>query len=183
MRLTNYRVKIAPLRKGAFLSKGDTLIISGHFYFLSQQFFTDFPDPNILPNKQVNCSNGGRPYFAAFEKDHIWWMIPITSKRTKFENLYKQKIQKYGKCDTIVLADCFGTLGALLIQNMVPVVEAYIKCEYCNSQTNLPYRVSQATESTTINNSQKIYALVKTNPQSHLVFTNILSIETALKNR
>lgn len=48
-------------------------------------------------------------------------MIPFSSRVSKFTGIYNKKIQKYGKCDTIVFGDVLGHRKAFLIQNMEPV--------------------------------------------------------------
>ena len=37
---------------------------TGHFYFLSDQYFIDFPDSNLMQNKEtINGQSHGRPCF------------------------------------------------------------------------------------------------------------------------
>lgn len=62
-----------------------------------------------------------RPCFCAFTEDNsIYWVIPISSKVDKFEEVYNDKIKRYGKCDTIDFCHILGHKKAVLIQNMIP---------------------------------------------------------------
>ena len=59
-------------------------MIRGHFYFLKQEYFDDFPDPFLMSNKEsVNNELHNRPCFYAFEDDvhpGLFWLIPVSSK-------------------------------------------------------------------------------------------------------
>ena len=85
---------------------------NGHFYFLDDQYYTDFPDPQLMRNKEnVNGLVHDRPCFCAFQDNAtgLYWMIPISSQVQKFRAVYQQKVQKYGFCDTIA----FGKVWAM----------------------------------------------------------------------
>ena len=66
----------------------------GHFYYIKDQYFIDFPDTYLMQNKEtVNGKVHDRPCFYAF-KDHssgLYWMIPFSSQVSKFKNIYDKK--------------------------------------------------------------------------------------------
>ena len=121
----------------------------GHFYYIKDQYFIDFPDTYLMQNKEtVNGKVHDRPCFYAF-KDHssgLYWMIPFSSQVSKFKNIYDKKKQKYKKCDTIVFGEVLGHKKVFLIQNMCPITKKYIKNEYIDSRTNIPVRINGVLE-------------------------------------
>ena len=93
----------------------------GHFYFLDDTYFVDFPDPNLCRNKEIiNGQLHGRPCFYSFvdPSTNLNWMIPISSQLNKYYKIYNQKKQKYGKCLTIAFGD---VLGCFLIFKLGPL--------------------------------------------------------------
>ena len=81
----------------------------GHFYYIDDQYFKDFPDPYLMQNKDSNTQ--------------LFWMIPFSSQVSKFKGIYNKKMQKYHRCDTIVFGEVLGHEKAFLIQNMCPITE------------------------------------------------------------
>jgi len=69
----------------------------GSFYFLKNIYFTDFPDKNLMRNiETVQGAKGRQSCFYAFhdqDKD-IYWLVPISSRLDKFQNIYNQKLNK-----------------------------------------------------------------------------------------
>ena len=50
----------------------------GHFYYLNDQYFIDFPDPKLMQNKEtINGQVHDRPCFYTFQDTNtgIYWMI------------------------------------------------------------------------------------------------------------
>ena len=83
----------------------------GHFYYLSDQYFSDFKDEYLMKNKEnIDGQSHDRPCFYAFldENTGLYWMIPISHNVDKYRVYYEQKIKKYGRCDTIVFGDVLG---------------------------------------------------------------------------
>ena len=107
------------------------------FYFLKGQYFTDFPDPRLMKNhERTETGLHERPCFFCMrdKKDQdILWMIPISSKIAKFNKVMASKIDRYGKCDTIVMGKVLGNETAFLLQNMCPVTDKYIDHEYTSN--------------------------------------------------
>lgn len=153
----------------------------GYFYFLSDDYFIDFPDPFIMENKEmVDGELHDRPCFYAFKDSstNIYWMIPFTSKTDKFKYEYEKKIKKYGKCDTITFGEILGHEKAFLIQNMCPIIEKYIKNQYIDSTDNIPVKLNGVFEKELIQKAKRVLRL--TRQGTKLVFPDILKIESQL---
>jgi hypothetical protein len=156
----------------------------GHFYFLEDSYFTDFPDPNLERNKEtINGVLHGRPCYYSI-LDHvtrIFWMIPISSKIEKFRKIYQGKVIKNGNCDTIVFGYVLGHEKAFLIQNICPVIPKYVNCEYIDKISNTPVSVDGGLEKELFQKSARVLALARQGKR--VVFPNILWIEEELKKQ
>ncbi|MCF8012152.1 MAG: hypothetical protein K9L17_13045 [Clostridiales bacterium] len=116
----------------------------GNFYFLTADYFNDFPDNYLMGNKQnIQGATHDRPCFYAIydNSTSLYWLIPISSQLTKFKAIYQNKINRNGKCDTIAFAEVMGYEKAFLIQNMCPVILRYIKNVYIDNEANIPVTV------------------------------------------
>ena len=156
-------------------------MINGHFYYLTDQYFIDFPDTFLMQNKEIiNGQAHDRPCFYAFkdETTGIYWMIPFSSQTSKYQRIYDAKIQKYKRCDTILFGDVLGHKKAFLIQNMCPIIDEYVKNEYIDSAANVPVRINGAFEQILIAKAKKILALQRHG--SKLIFPDVISIEAEL---
>ena len=92
----------------------------GRFYFVKDEFFDRFdPDHRLMQNKEkIDGKSTNRPCFMAFpdaENNQIFWLVPISSKIEKYENIVQQKAQKRAranqppiKCDTIRFGEVAG---------------------------------------------------------------------------
>jgi hypothetical protein len=157
------------------------MMVVGHFYYISDQYFIDFPDPYLMKNKEmVNGQPHNRPCFYTFldEATGLYWLIPFSSQTAKFHDYYNKKIQKYGKCDTIVFGEVLGHEKAFLIQNICPVTSSYILNEYIDSVANIPVRVDGRLEQELITKAKKVIALQRKGVK--LIFPDVLSIEKSL---
>ena len=154
----------------------------GHFYFLKDEYFKDFPDENIQRNHEmVNGVLHDKPCFCAIKgSNDIFWLIPISSQTAKYHALEQKKISRYGKCDTIKFGDVLGYEKAFLIQNMIPATDDYIKEEYVD-KNNIPVRVDGAFELILIKSALEV--LSKQRRGVNLVFPDILTIEGILIER
>lgn len=153
----------------------------GHFYYIEDQYFIDFPDVYLMHNKEnVKGELHDRPCFYTFKdsKSGLYWMIPFSSQVSKFKGIYNKKIQKFKKCDTIVFGEVLGHEKAFLIQNMCPVTEKYIKNEYIDSKANIPVRVDGVLEKKLKEKSARVLALERKGIK--LIFPDVLNIEEKL---
>ena len=109
------------------------------FYFVKDEFYKLINDSFLVSNKE----NGAEwPCFLAIEENNgIIWMIPVTSKATKFKEILNKKIKRYGICDTIVIGKLLGRECAFLIQNMFPITKYYIEKEYIQASNNVPVAI------------------------------------------
>ncbi len=153
----------------------------GRFYFIDDQYFIDFPDPYLMQNKeQIGGTVHDRPSFYSFEDKNtgLFWMIPFSSRVSKFTAEYTKKIQKYGRCDTIAFGDVLGHRKAFLIQNMCPITQTYIKNEYLDNTSNIPVRIDGAFEKTLIKKAERVLILQRKGVK--LIFPDVLAIEQKL---
>lgn len=153
---------------------------NGHFYFLTDQYFIDFPDQFLMQNKErISGEIHERPCFYAFEDSShkgLFWLVPFSSQTNKFQTIYNKKVQKYHKCDTIVFGDVLGKRKAFLIQNMCPATSKYIHNEYLDSASNIPVRVNGTLEKEIITKAKKVLALQRQGKR--LIFPDIQKIES-----
>lgn len=157
------------------------MINTGHFYYIEDQYFIDFPDDKLMRNKEkVNGQAHDRPCFYAFKDEHtgLFWMIPFSSQVNKYRNYYNKKIERYGKCDTITFGNVLGYEKAFLIQNMCPVTEKYIKNEYIDSNSSNPVRISGIFEKELLDKAKRVLALQRKGVD--LIFPDVLKIEREL---
>ena len=174
-------IKALSLRQSLFYSWRDREMDIGHFYFISDQYYIDFPDGQLMQNKEtVNGIPHDRPCFYSFfdNMTSLFWMIPISSKVQKFKAIYQNKMQKYGRCDTIVFGEVLGHEKAFLLQNMCPVTQKYIVSEYIDSRANIPVRISKGLESELAKKANKVLNLHRQGIR--LIFPDISSIEASL---
>lgn len=152
----------------------------GHFYFLNDQYYIDFPDPYLMKNHEIiDGIKHDRPCFYAFQDINtgLYWMIPFTSKISKFRTIYKEKTNRFGKCDTIVFGEVLGHQKAFLIQNMCPINSSYIRNEYLDAN-NIPVRIPKPLEQELIKKANKVLKLQRLGKK--LIFPDVLTIEASL---
>ena len=153
----------------------------GHFYYLTDQYFIDFPDPYLMQNKEtINGQAHDRPCFYAFQEQStgLFWMIPFSSQVTKFRKIYNDKIQKYHRCDTIAFGKILGHEKAFLIQNMCPVSQKYIKNEYLDSSNQQPVRIDGGFEKQLVSKASRVLLLQRKGIK--IIFPDVLAIEQKL---
>lgn len=156
----------------------------GHFYYIEDQYFVDFPDDKLMRNKEmVDGLSHDRPCFYAFQdsKTGLYWVIPFSSRVAKFRGYYNAKVLKYGKCDTILFGNVLGHEKAFLIQNMCPVTSEYIKNEYIDKKTLKPVRIDGRLEAEMLAKAKRVLALQRKG--LHLIFPDVLQIEKELLSR
>ena len=85
MRLTKGRVQIveAPLHFGAELLSLRCKMQEGHFYFINDQYFIDFPDKCLMQNKETIAGVvHNRPSFLSLRIVHTFGRYIFTSNHT-----------------------------------------------------------------------------------------------------
>lgn len=156
----------------------------GHFYYIEDQYFIDFPDVYLMKNKEnINGEVHDRPCFYTFQDSDsgLYWMIPFSSQTSKFKSIYNKKMQKYKKCDTIVFGEVLGHEKAFLIQNMCPITTKYMKNEYIDLKANIPVRVDGVLEKELKEKAARVLVLQRKG--INLIFPDVLAIEKKLKEQ
>ena len=96
-----------------------------HFYIISNDFFTRFPDDYLRQN-----SDGNRPnYLALKEESGLIWMIPCSKRVAKYKGIMESRDRRNLKNDILHIVN-LHTEMVLLIQDMFPVTENYIERSY-----------------------------------------------------
>ena len=96
---------------------------TGYIYHIKDDFFKTINDKGLM----INHENGrSRPTYLTIVENDILWFIPLSSKVSKYKTIIKQKIQKYGKCNTILIRTIAGRKVVILLQNAFPTLEKYI---------------------------------------------------------
>lgn len=138
-------------------------MLQAQFYFLSDQYYQDFPDDKLMQNKDaLNGMSHSRPCFFAFKDSKvtdIYWIIPISSKFEKFKRIAQDKIKKYGHCNTIRFGIVLGRNTAFLIQNMCPATEKYLTAYI--DKNKCPIRMDDRTAADIEKNARNVLALSK----------------------
>lgn len=156
----------------------------GHFYFIDDKYFVDFPDPKLMRNKEsLDGEMHDRPCFYAFQdkRTGLFWMIPFSSKVDKFETIYNTKILKYKRCDTIVFGNVLGSKKAFLIQNMCPLTEFYIRNEYIDSKSHIPVQLDAMLSKELLVKAKRVLELQRRGIP--LIFPDVLAIERILLSK
>lgn len=119
---------------------------TGKLYFVKDEFYEKFKGCGLLENKEmVNGKQHNRPCCYLFKykqkDDVVYWLIPISSKVSKYEAEYNKSIKKYGVCDNISFGYVLGEKRAFLPQNLFPVTKKYIDDVYIDKNTSLPITI------------------------------------------
>jgi hypothetical protein len=157
---------------------------NGHFYYITDQYFIDFPDPKLMRNKEnINGRPHDRPSFYAFkdEKTGLYWMIPFSSQVAKYRKYYDNKMKKYNRCDTILFGTVLGREKAFLVQNMCPITKDYVKNEYYCGRSNIPVRIDKPFEDELLKCASRCLTLQRKG--KNLIFPDVLAIEKALLSK
>ena len=153
----------------------------GYFYYLSDQYFIDFPDRFLMKNKEViNGQPHNRPCFCAFKDigTGLYWMIPFSSQVDKFRDVYNKKVKKYKYCNTIKFGYVLGHEKAFLIQNMCPVTDKYILNQYLDGISQTPVQIDNLFAKKLIADAKRVLLLQRRGKK--LIFPDVLKIEVAL---
>jgi len=119
---------------------------TGKLYFVKEQFYERFKNCGLLENKEmIDGKEHNRPccYLFKFAQGdtNIYWLIPVSSKVSKYKSEYQKSIKKYGICDNISFGYILGEECAFLPQNLFPITREYINNIYIDKNTSLPITI------------------------------------------
>lgn len=149
------------------------------FYFLSNQYFIDFNDVYLMQNKSTIQDRNGRPCFLAFDDNNypdIKWLVPISSKYSKYKAIEQSKIAKYGSCITLSFGIVANQQKAFLIQNMCPSTMNYLT-PYIDKLGN-PISVNNIVANDVVQKAKQVLALEQIG--KHILFTDSMRIYNKL---
>jgi len=158
-------------------------IQKGNFYFIKDCFYDKVQDKELMKNKEAGSK---RPCFYCFKDtkiDYLYWFIPISSKVSKYKEIYNKKIQrqienkKKTNVDTLVFGKINNEDRVFLIQNMFPITENFISDTYMRN--NMPVRISYELQQEIESKANKVFELVKRGNRS-LVFPDIIKIKNIM---
>jgi len=148
------------------------------FFFITDDYFTDFPDPYLKGYK-----GGNRPYYYCFKDNQgIIWVIPLTSQIDKFNKIITKK-KKNGQPyeDLFHFLKIGGQESVLLIADMFPITEKYIERPYTIS--GVPFKLLDKNEISKIDKkAKKILALLRKGTKFMKTQADVLKIESDLKS-
>lgn len=152
-------------------------------YFLSDNYYFDFPDDKLMKNKEmIEGAYHRRPCFFAFPDSKvpdIYWIVPISSKYEKYKQIEKTKIQKYGKCNTIRFGTVLGRRTAFLIQNMCPATEKYLTI-YMDKNSQ-PIQIDKRVADDVIKNAREVLGMAKRGAK--VIFPDVFKIYRDLEKQ
>lgn len=126
-----------------FLLRRTMKIQSGFYYHIKDAFFEEAQDNSLMANKE-----GGnyRPHYLAIQDSsnpEIYWMVPVSSKFEKYQEIHNRQIARYKKCTKIVLGKCGGRNAAFLIQNAFPITADYF--DHIHTSKGIPLTLHATT--------------------------------------
>lgn len=156
-------------------------MIDAQLFFLSDEYFRDFPDDKLMTNKDIiNGVPHSRPCFFAFadtKVPEIYWLVPISSRCGKYKQIAWKKEEKYGNCNTIRFGTVLGRETAFLIQNMCPATEEYLSAYI--DKTGCPIRIDNRLAADVTQNAQMV--LAKARRGARVIFPDVFKIYESLK--
>lgn len=154
-----------------------TILIQEHyFYIIEDAFFERFNDPNLRGNKSEN-----RPHYYAFKEEEtgLYWVIPSSTKVEKYQRILESREKKKQPTDIIHMTKHLHKESVLLIQDMFPVTENYLKRNYTVGGHAL--KIVDTSELAEISKkANKIRALIKNKVKFGPTQPKVLEIEAAL---
>lgn len=149
-------------------------------YFLSDQYYKDFPDEKLMRNKELIAGQThNRPCFFAFadkKNSDIFWLVPISSRVEKYKREEQKKIDRLGRCNTIRFGIVLGREAAFLIQNMCPVTDKYISAYIDKNKQSI--QIDGRVAADIIKNAHEVLGIF--NRGAKVIFPDVKTIYTAL---
>ena len=96
---------------------------TGYIYHIKDEYFDVVDDENLMTNHERGKK---RPTYFTIKDKEILWFIPLSSKVDKYKKVINNKMNKYGRCDTVLIREILGKDSVVLLQNAFPTLEKYI---------------------------------------------------------
>ncbi len=149
----------------------------GSVVHIKDSFFELVKDPSMMSNKE---DGGYRPHYLCIrdpkERD-IFWAVPISSKVEKYQAIVKQKIARFGRCDTITIATFCGRPCAYLIQNAFPITEQYV--DHVHTVQGVPVQIGPTLQKEIESNLRRVLSIYQRT--GGLLFTNVNKVMAVLR--
>lgn len=154
-------------------------IIVGRSYHIKDAFFSLVNDDKLMSNREGNKYRPHFFFFADPQTDGIYWAVPQSTKVEKYQSLVRRKIEKYGKCNTIVIGKFGGQDNAFLIQNMFPITAKYVDHEH--TIDGLSVNIHSSLSKAIITNAMQVLSLYR-HGHRNIVFPDIAHIYDMMKS-
>lgn len=151
-------------------------IKEGYVYHINDNYFEVVKDDKLMRNHEGNST---RPNYFCLKVDdsEIMWFIPMSSKIDKYKAIIEDKVNKYKKCDTIVIGNYRGREHAFLLQNMFPIIPKYI--DHIDTVNGKALQVPSETRRLILDKVNKIFRLKENG--INLIFPNVDKIKIILQ--
>jgi len=147
---------------------------TGYLYHIKDEFFKKMNDESLMTNHEKGKA---RPTYFTIKDKNILWFIPLSSKVEKYEKIIKNKIKKFGKCNTIMIEKIYDRKHAILLQNAFPTLEKYI--DHVHTVDGKPAKVPETLEKIILINFNDMLKLKQRG--INLFFTDIDKIKEKLE--
>lgn len=149
----------------------------GYVYHIKNEYFEVVKDDKLMKNHEGNAT---RPNYLCIKKEDsdILWFVPMSSQIDKYEKIKEKIVEKYGKCNTIVIGKYRNRETAFLIQNMFPVIEKYI--DHIDTVQGRTQAIAKSIQIEIAENITTIFKLKKRGIK--LIFPDVDKIEQILLN-
>ena len=75
---------------------------TGYIYHIKDEYFDVVDDEHLMTNHERGKK---RPTYFTIKDKNILWFIPLSSKVEKYRKVINRKMNKYGRCDTILIRE------------------------------------------------------------------------------
>lgn len=147
--------KFTPHFMRGFLLVGGEMVEAG-FYIIDDSFFTLVNDLYLKGNDTEN-----RPHCYCIEKDDFLWMIPMSSRVSKYSAIMTKRTQEKRPNDILHIAKLDdGKESVFLIGDIFPIKKEFIKREYTIG-TNHFRITSEALKNEILTKANKVIKLLE----------------------
>ena len=142
---------------GKVFFRGHRMLLElGYVYHIKNEYFEFVKDDRLMQNHK----NGGtRPNYLCIENSNkkLLWFVPMSSKVEKYKKQRQKFLDKYNRCDTIIIGKYRNKETAFLVQNIFPVTEKYI--DHIDTVKGIAQPVAKNIQKEVINSVNNIFVL------------------------